>query len=151
MLNRNSCRYYQEEMLHSSELKLVDLLALKPGTLLRLHSVKGETECLSDSFARLSGWQDEFSHAIFPNGDPQKIHNLSKLLDVPIDFQIIIRHSECNVIEVHRLMQNSWHSILKSAGCQADIMVDGRIIAQGLVVNDSDQSGILILKLAFST
>ena len=77
-------------MLHSSELKLVDLLALKPGTMLRLHSVKGETECLSDSFARLSDGRMIF-HAIFPNGDPQKIHNLSKL-DVPIDFQIIIRY-----------------------------------------------------------
>jgi flagellar motor switch/type III secretory pathway protein FliN len=135
-------------MTRSSELRLIDLLTLVPGTLLRLHAVKGETECLPGAVDRGEGWEQELSHAVFPQGDPQKLHNFSLLLSVPIDFQVIIRHPGSKVLELLRIDPVSWHTIIDRVGCQVDIMVDGRVIARGEIVNAPGQSGILIKELA---
>lgn len=135
-------------MARAADIKLIDLLSLKPGSLLQLHPVTGEIECLSGAdFSRDSGWQYEFSNAVFPGGDPQKIQNFSKLLEIPIEFQIIIRHPDDKVIEVHSMQHNTWKEILARVGHQADVMVDGRIVAHGEIVVNSHHAGILIQKL----
>jgi len=132
-----------------SDLKLIDLLSLRPGSLLRPHSVKGEVGCReAEAILRVQGWQQEISEALFPNGNPLKIHNLSKLLDIPIDTQLIVRNPDGKVLEILRMETHAWNTLLDRAGRRADLMVDGRVIAEGEIVNSEDQSGILIKKIS---
>ncbi len=138
-------------MTRATDLKLIDLISLKPGTLLRLHSVKGEAECVpTDEFQRVEGWKSSVSNSVFPNSSAQTRDNFSKLLDVPIEFQILVRHGENNVVELLRMEPGWWKTILERAGMQADVMVDGRVIASGIIVDNDEQQGILITELASS-
>ncbi|RJP35535.1 MAG: hypothetical protein C4527_00345 [Candidatus Omnitrophota bacterium] len=132
-----------------SDLKLVDLLSLRPGSLLRLHTVKGEIGCREvEELSRSTRWREEISYAIFPNENPIKIHNFSKLLEVPLLTQVIIHHPDGKVVEILRLGTNSWSALLAHEGHRVDLMVEGRIIAMGEIVNTLNQRGILIKKVA---
>lgn len=136
-------------MAQHSELKLIDLLSLRPGSLLHLHTVKGEPACtLAEQLLRCEGWKEEISHAAFPEGDDQTRHNFSKLLDIPIDTQVIVRHPADNVVEILRLNAAGWHDILSRVGYHVDVMVDGRIFASGEIVDTQNESGIRIEKMA---
>jgi len=138
-------------MSRATDIKLIDLLSLKPGSLLHLHAVKGEAECVSaEEFQRISGWQSSVSKSLFPNESDQTQKNFSKLLDVPIAFQILIRHGHDNVVALLRMEPGWWNTILDRAGLQADILVDGRVLASGIIVNDEDRQGIVIQELASS-
>ncbi len=135
-------------MAQASELKLIDLLSMRPGALLRVNAVTGEVECLQAvQLLRHSAWKQEVSSACFPGGDPQKLSNFSSLLDVPIDTQIIVRHSDGKVVEILRLDATTWKTLLGRAGHKVDIMVDGRVIAGGIVVDTPGKSGIFIEKV----
>ena len=139
-------------MAHASELKLIDLLSMRPGSLLRVNSVTGEVECLQAvRLLRHLDWKQEVSNACFPTGDPQKIQNFSSLLDVPIDTQIIVRHSNKKVVEIYRLDATTWKTLRSRVGHQADIMVDGRVIAEGVIVDTPEKSGISIEKVISAT
>lgn len=129
------------------DLKLIDLLSLQPGAVLQIHAVRGAAECsASEAYAARIGWRDRFSQAIMPDETPGKVDNLSKLLDVPIETQVLVRHEDGKVVELIRLAPHTWRTLLERAGHKADIMVDGRIIAQGEIV-DGEQSGVLIHKV----
>ncbi len=135
-------------MKRASELKLIDLLSLRPGSLLSIHSIKGKVGCQEvEALTRGSKWKQEISIACFPNGDPQKIHNFSKLLEVSIDALVVIRHSDKKVLEILRLEPKSWPILLSRAGYSVSVMVNGRVIAEGEIINTDDQNGILISKV----
>lgn len=132
-----------------SSLKLIDIIALKPGSFLYLHAVRGEVECdKAEKIARNYNWQHQISTVILPKGDTQKRHNLSKLLDISIDTQVIIKYPDGKVLELFHLDQNTWSVIDAYKGQKVDVMVDGRIFAHGEIVEQSGQSGILIQKMA---
>ncbi len=132
-----------------SDLKLIDLLSMRPGSLLRPHAVKGDFGCMeSETLSQNRGWREEISHAIFPQGDSIKIHNFSKLLDIPLSTQILIRHPDGKVVEILRLKERAWETVLERAGNRADVLVNGRVIARGEIVNTAAQSGILITTVA---
>ncbi len=132
-----------------NQLKLIDLLSLRPGTLLRVHAIRGEVSSpAAEEIVRASGWRREISTACFPEGDPQTIHNFSKLLDVSIDTRVVVRHPGGKVLEILRLEAGNWEALLSRAGHRADVLVDGRVIAEGEIVDDSGQSGILIKNVA---
>ncbi len=132
-----------------SHLKLIDLLSLKPGSLLHVHSIKGEAVCQqTENLVHSDGWQQEVCNAIFPKEDFKKRHNLSKLLEIPIETQVILRHPEENVVEMIRLDPANWEQLLSRVGFQAEIMVDGRVIARGEIVNSAHESGIRISEIA---
>lgn len=132
----------------TSDLKLIDLLSLRPGSLLRVHSIKGKVSCRqAEDLTRGSKWRQEVSNACFPNGDPQTIHNFSKLLEISIDAQILVRHPDRKVVEILRLEPKSWRTLLSRAGHRVSVMVNGRVIAEGEIVNDRNQNGILIQKV----
>jgi len=132
-------------MTRRSDLKLIDLLSLRPGALLHVHTVKGEAACLqAEIFSRSVGWRQELTDAVFPEGDLLRKHNLLKLLDIPIDAQVIVRRPEDKVVEILRLEASMWNDLLARAGSQADLMVDGRILAHGEIVNNACESGIRI-------
>lgn len=127
------------------QLKLIDLLSLRPGTLLRVHAIRGEMSSpAAEEIVRASGWRREVSTACFPGGDPQTIHNFSKLLDISIDTRVVVRHPGGKVLEILSLQAGNWEALLSRAGHRADVLVDGRVIAEGEIVDDSRQSGILI-------
>lgn len=128
-----------------SALKLIDLLSLKPGAFLHLHAVRGEVECdEAEKILQRNNWQHEVSTAVFPNGDTKKQHNLSKLLDIAISTQIIIRYQDGKVIEIFHLDERTWNQIQSRLGQKVDIMAGNRIIARGIVTEQEGQSGILI-------
>ncbi len=128
-----------------SDLKLVDLLSLRPGALLRLHAVKGVFGCREvEDISRSNCWKQEVSSAFFPNGDSTKIHNLSKLLEIPLDTQIIVHHPDGKVVEILRLETRTWNDLLAREGHRIELMVAGRIMAEGEIINSLNQSGILI-------
>jgi flagellar motor switch/type III secretory pathway protein FliN len=132
----------------SSEIKLIDLLSLRPGSLLSVHAIKGQVECRpADAPTRGANWREEISNACFPNGDPLKIHNFSKLLEISVDAQVIVRFPDRKVLEILRLESNSWHTLLSHVGYHAAVMVNGRVIAEGEIVNGAGQNGILINKV----
>ncbi|MBN2328365.1 MAG: hypothetical protein JXR73_14565 [Candidatus Omnitrophica bacterium] len=137
-----------DESKRASDLKLIDLLSLRPGSLLSVHSIKGKINCSqAEAIKRGSQWRQEVSAECFPNGDLQKIHNFSKLLEISIDAQVIVRHPNGKVVEILRLEPHSWRTILSRVGHRASVMVDGRIFAEGNIVNDFDRTGILINKV----
>lgn len=130
------------------DLKLIDLLSLKPGSVLQIHAVKGEAGCdQAEAIAAVDGWRDRVSHTIFPNGDPIKIDNMTKLLEIPIETQIILRREDGKVLEIMNMDPYAWQALSKRAGEKADIMVNGRIIARGEVVRQEEQYAILITHL----
>ncbi|HOJ59815.1 MAG TPA: FliM/FliN family flagellar motor switch protein [bacterium] len=136
-------------MKSSCQLKLIDLLSLRPGTLLRVHAIRGEVSSLeAEAIALNYGWQWLVSKACFPGGDPQTIHNFSKLLDVSIDTRVVVRHPGGKVMEILRLEAGDWEALLSRAGHRADVLVDGRVIAEGEIVDNHGQSGILIKNVA---
>lgn len=127
------------------DLKLIDLLSLRPGSMLQLHAIRGEAGCdQAEIIAHRSNWQNEVSQACFPDGDEMKIHNMTKLLDIPIETQVVIRHDDGKVLEILRLEPRTWNALLERSGSRAEIMVDGRFIARGQIINQDGQSGILI-------
>ncbi len=131
-----------------SDIKLVDLLSLRPGSLLHLHTVKGVIGCREvEQYSRSSHWREEISNAYFPQGDPVTIHNFSKLLDVLLDTHIVIHHPDGKILEIGWLNSQTWNDLLAHEGYRADLMVDGRIFAMGEIVNTNNQSGILIRKV----
>lgn len=114
-----------------------------------MHAIKGKVECRpAESTTPSSRRREEISSACFPNGDPLKIHNFSKLLEISIDAQVIVRHPGRKVVEILRLEPNSWSILLQRVGHHASVMVNGRVIAEGEIVNDAGQNGILINKVA---
>ena len=115
-----------------SALKLIDLLSLKPGAFLHLHAVRGEIECNeAEKIIQRSNWQNEVSSAVFPNGDTKKRHNLSKLLDIAISAQVIIKYPDGKILEIFHLDERTWHEIQTRIGQKVDVMAAGRIIARG--------------------
>ena len=135
-------------MKRTSDLQLIDLLSLRPGSLLSEHSIKGKVSCRqAEKITRGSKWREDVSTACFPNGDPQKIHNFSKLLEISIDAQVVVRHPDGKVVEILRLEPKSWRTLLLRVGHRASVMVNGRIIAEGEIVNGNDRNGILINKV----
>jgi flagellar motor switch/type III secretory pathway protein FliN len=135
-------------MRQGSALKLIDLLSLKPGALIQMHSVKREVECDEvQRFLRVKDWKQEVSCAFLPKGDTQKRHNLSKLLDISINTQVIIRYDDGKVLEIIHLDERMWDELRSRTGQHVEIMVDGRIIAKGEVVNKEGHQGILILEM----
>lgn len=131
--------------LETYDLKLIDLLSLQPGALLQIHSVRGSAECTStETLVGRNGWQQNVSQAMMPEADSKQVNNLSSLLDVPIEAQVLIRHEDDKVVEMLRLAPHNWQALLERAGCKADLMVDGRIIVRGEIVDSDGQSGILI-------
>ncbi|MEW6235669.1 MAG: FliM/FliN family flagellar motor switch protein [Candidatus Omnitrophota bacterium] len=135
-------------MTRRSDLKLIDLLSLRPGSLLHVHTVKGEAACLqAEIFSRSEGWKRDITDAVFPEGDLLRKHNLLKLLEIPIDAQVIVRHPESKVVEILRLEASMWSDLLSRAGQQADLMVGGRVLAHGEIVNTASESGIRITEI----
>ncbi|MDX9754783.1 MAG: hypothetical protein RBU29_12535 [bacterium] len=133
----------------ASSLKLIDILSLKPGSFLYLHAVRGEVGCdQAQAIARTFNWRHQISHVIFPTGDTQKRHNLSKLLDISIDTQVIIKYPDDKVLEIFHLDEYAWNAIDAHLGRNVDILVDGRIFAHGVITAQQGQNGILIQKLA---
>ncbi len=131
--------------LETYDLKLIDLLSLRPGALLQIHSVRGSAECSNtEGLVGRSGWQQNVSQAMMPDASAKQVNNLSSLLDIPIEAQVLIRHEEGKVVEMLRLAPQNWNALLERAGCKADVMVDGRIIVRGEIVNNHEQSGVLI-------
>ncbi|MBI1389555.1 MAG: hypothetical protein GC154_14020 [bacterium] len=136
-------------MSERSDLKLIDLLSLKPGALLQMHSVRGQAECAQrERITTREAWRSEVSNAVIPAGTARNKENLSQLLDVPIAAQVIVRHGDGKVLEILRLTANNWDALLKREGHQVDLMVDGRILASGQVVNNEDECGVRIERLA---
>lgn len=134
---------------YRSDLRLIDLLSLRPGALLHVHSIKGELGCeQAEQIAKTNGWQEVVSNVCFPNSSSRIRHNFSKLLDVPIDANVIIRHTNGKVLEILRLEAHTWNTILTRTGHRADVMVNGRVIASGVIIDTDKQSGILIKKVA---
>jgi flagellar motor switch/type III secretory pathway protein FliN len=132
-----------------SRVKLIDLLYLRPGALLSLHAVRGEAYCQEvEEVIHTEGWQQDVSTAWVPDGNSLKIHNLAKLLDIFIDLQIIIRHPDGKLIEMLRVEPQTWSALLDRAGHRAEVMVNGRVIAEGEIINTAGQSGIRITRLA---
>ncbi len=132
----------------TSVLKLIDLLSLRPGALLSVHSIKGKVGCRqADVITQGSKWKQEISSACFPNGNQQTKHNFSKLLEIAVDAQVIVRHPNGKVVEILRLEPISWNTLLSRAGHHASVMVEGRVIAEGKIVNSDGQNGILIDKV----
>ena len=130
------------------ELKLIDLISLKPGSVLTIHSVKGEVACdQAAQWTENRGWKHQVSNAMFSNEENRKRENMAKLLDIHVDAQVIIRHEDSKVVEIMRLDPGTWDNLLANTGRNADVMVDGRILAHGTIVNDEQQSGILITRL----
>ncbi|MBD3266678.1 hypothetical protein GF373_08415 [bacterium] len=135
-------------MTRHSSLKLLDILSLQPGSLLHLNAVRKEPECdFSERFMKSASWRQKISTAISPEGDTQKQQNLSKLLDIAIDTQILVKYPETNVVEIFRLDESTWSDLRSRAGQHVQIMIDGRIFAEGEIVDSENQSGILIKKL----
>jgi flagellar motor switch/type III secretory pathway protein FliN len=117
--------------------------------MLHLHSVRGEPSCDSaEQWARGSDWQNHVSSAILPEGDTQKRHNLSKLLDITINAQILVKYPDTNVVEIIRMEEESWDQLRTHSGQTVEVMVDGRIFAEGEVIDTEGQSAIRIKKLA---
>ncbi|MDP8243424.1 MAG: FliM/FliN family flagellar motor switch protein [Candidatus Hinthialibacter antarcticus] len=134
--------------LEAYDLKLIDLLSLQPGALLQIHSVRGSAECTStEHLVGRNGWQQNVSQAMMPDAGSKQVNNLSSLLDIPIEAQVLIRHEDGKVVEMLRLAPQNWQALLERAGRKADLMVDGRIIVRGEIVNSDGQSGILIHKV----
>ncbi|MBZ0258099.1 FliM/FliN family flagellar motor switch protein [bacterium] len=134
--------------LEAYDLKLIDLLSLQPGALLQIHSVRGSAECTrTENFVGRRGWQQGVSQAIMPDAEQKQVNNLSSLMDIPIEAQVLVRHEDGKVVEMLRLAPQNWQALLERAGHKADLMVDGRIIVRGEIVNNEEQSGILIHKV----
>lgn len=128
--------------------KLIDLLSLRPGSLLHLHAVRGEPGCdQAAQWTGHSGWKQRVSEAVLPEEPELKRENMSKLLDIPVETQVVIRHEDGKVIEIIRLEPWAWDNLLSNAGRTADVLVDGRIIAHGQIVNNPEQQGVLITRL----
>ncbi|MGC9328693.1 MAG: hypothetical protein ACP5I1_13745 [Candidatus Hinthialibacter sp.] len=137
-----------DESRRASDLKLIDLLSLRPGSLLSVHSIKGKVNCSqAEDIKRGSQWRQEVSAACFPNGDLQTIHNFSKLLEISIDAQVIVRYPNQKIVEILRLEPKCWRTILSRVGHRASVMVNGRIFAEGNIVDEADRTGILINKV----
>lgn len=133
----------------SHELKLIDLISLQPGSVLSIHAVKGEAGC--DRAAKWTitrGWKQQVSSAMFSDeSEERKRDIMAKLLDIPVEAQVLIRHDDGKVIEIMRLTPSTWHTLLEKHGYHADIMVDGRILAHGKIVNTEKQSGVVITRM----
>ena len=77
----------------SSSIKLIELLALRPGSFLYQNAVTGEPACWeAQSLYQYSGWQESVSQAAFPDSNPVKLHNFQKLLDIPVEAFLVVRY-----------------------------------------------------------
>ncbi len=131
----------------SSSMKLIDLLALRPGTFLCRNAVTGEAVCKEvQSIFQYADWQEEVSQAAFPDSSAVKLQNFQKLLDIPIAAHLVLRHSSRNVVEMLRFTPRLWTLLEEKVGCEADIMADSKLIASGRVDIIETHVGIHIQK-----
>ncbi len=78
---------------------------------------------------------------------PNEASNLKLILDLPVDIQAELGHSQMSIREVLKLGQGSVIQLDRSAGSSADIIVNGKLIGQGDVVVVDENFGIRITKL----
>ena len=132
----------------ASALKLIDLLSMRPGSLLHLNAVTGEAGCQeAEQLYRHAGWQEGVIRSLLPDAEPYQLHNFQKLLEIPIEAQVVIRHPEGKVIEILQLSTSAWNALLGRAGSRVDVMVDGRVIAEGEIVDSLEERGIRITRM----
>jgi len=130
-----------------SVIKLIDLLSLRPGAILYQNAVTGEPVCHeAETLYRYSGWREGISKAAFPDAAPLKVQNFQKLLDLPIQAQLVIRHQQDNVVEMLRFTPHVWDLLREKIGYAVDILVDGKIAASGRIEEHNEHCGIRIHK-----
>lgn len=134
--------------MRDSALRIIDLLSLRPGALLRLNAVTGEAGCReTEAFRRRTDWRRGVTSALLPGADAVKARNFEKLLEIPVAAAVMIRGGGGKVIEIHRLCLEHWESLLARAGCRAELLVDGRVVASGDIVDDGNLRGIRITEV----
>lgn len=132
----------------SSCIKLIDLLALRPGSYLYQNPVTGEPVCWeAQSLYQYSDWQEGVSHAAFPDSSPVKAFNFQKLLDIPIQAFIVVHHPQENVVDMLRFSPGVWGTLAEKEGLEVDIMSDGKLIATGVIETLDRHCGIRIQKI----
>lgn len=132
----------------TSVIKLIELLSLKQGSFLCQNTVTGEPVCWENqSLYQYSDWQEGVSQAAFPDSSPIKLQNFQKLLDIPIEVQLVIRYTKSNVVEMLRFTPAVWSVLQNKEGCETDLLSDGKVIASGCVESCDRHIGIRIQKI----
>jgi flagellar motor switch protein FliN len=78
---------------------------------------------------------------------PDEAMNMKMILDLPVDIQAELGHTQMSIREILKLGQGSVIQLDRSAGSSADIIVNGKLIGQGDVVVVDENFGIRITKL----
>lgn len=132
----------------TSCIKLIELLALQPGSFLCQNVVTGEPVCWeAQAIYQYAGWQEGVSHAVFPDSSPVKLMNFQKLLDIPIEAFLALRYPDSNVVEMLRFTPVVWQALHQREGVEADLISDSKIIASGVVEICDRHCGIRIKKI----
>ncbi|HPA45931.1 MAG TPA: hypothetical protein PLZ55_09805 [bacterium] len=125
-------------------LRIVDLLSLRPGQVLRLHRVH-DRPVLLPSEEKIPDEEVLAEHV--PAGQPSLLAgNLSKILECAVETQVVIRHDGGKILQVFLLDPRSWKYLLQETGTQVELRIGGRIFAHG-VVQGGEEPGIRISSL----
>ncbi len=125
-------------------LRIVDLLSLRPGQVLRLHHVHDRPVLLP---TEENIPDEELLAELLPTGQPGLLAgNLNKILECTVETQVVIRHEGGKILQVFLLDPRSWKYLLEETGTEVELRIGGRIFAHG-VVQGGDEPGIRISSL----
>ena len=125
-------------------LRIVDLLSLRPGHVLRLHRVNDQPVLLPSSESIPDG--DALAEHVAHTHPALLADNLHKILDCPVETQVVIRRENGKILQVFLLDPRSWKYLLTEQGAEVELRIGGRVFAHGIVVG-GDEPGIRISSL----
>ncbi|MFH1744013.1 MAG: hypothetical protein ABIH23_33825 [bacterium] len=125
-------------------LRIVDLLSLRPGHVVRLHRVN-DRPVLLPSFQSVPDG-DALAEHIAHSPPDLLAENLHKILDCAVETQVVIRRENGKILQVFLLDPRSWKYLLSEQGAEVELRIGGRIFAHGVIVG-GDEPGIRISSL----
>lgn len=125
-------------------LRIGDLLSLRPGQILRLHRVNDRPVLLSSSESAPDdrAFKEHMAHC----HPALAADNLQKILDCTVETQVVIRREDGKLLQIFFLDPRSWRYLLEEQGAEVELRIGGRLFAHGVVMG-GDEPGIRISSL----